>query len=83
MDETNKAHDAIQEAFLNNIFLLFKYKTYTPGDVIINFRLTLPQRRNPPQHTSFLGAVLFKQSDRSFRFWPGAHLSRNQPIHTH
>ena len=38
MDDSNKQHDAIQEAFLNNIFLLFTYKTYTPGEVIINFR---------------------------------------------
>jgi len=37
VDEHNEQHDAIQEAFLNNIFLLFQYKTYTPGEVIINF----------------------------------------------
>ncbi len=29
--------DAIQEAFLNEIFLQLAYKTYTPGEVLINF----------------------------------------------
>ena len=29
--------DEIQEAFLNEIFLQLAYKTYTPGEVLINF----------------------------------------------
>ena len=29
--------DDIQEAFLNEIFLQLVYKTYTPGEVLINF----------------------------------------------
>ena len=34
---THGAHDAMQEAFLNDIFLRFEYKTYTPGETLVNF----------------------------------------------
>ena len=37
VDDSNVVADAIQEHFLNEIFILFEYKTYVPGDVLVNF----------------------------------------------
>jgi len=36
-EDGDKTNDEIQEAFLNEIFLQLAYKTYTPGEVLINF----------------------------------------------
>ena len=40
VDDGNEAADRIQENFVNEIFIQFEYKTFMPGDVIINNRFS-------------------------------------------
>jgi CRP-like cAMP-binding protein len=37
VDDNCSAADALQEMFVSEVFILFEYKTYTPGDILINF----------------------------------------------
>ena len=37
VDDNNEHHDELQEKFLNEIFVRLEYKTYTPGEVLVNF----------------------------------------------
>jgi len=37
VDDIDTIVDAIQEKFLNDVFVLFEYKTYTPGEILVNF----------------------------------------------
>ena len=37
VDNDNEANDAIQETFLNNIFILLKYQTFSPGELLVDF----------------------------------------------
>jgi len=37
VDDTDTTIDAIQEKFLNDVFILFEYKTFTPGEILVNF----------------------------------------------
>jgi CRP-like cAMP-binding protein len=37
VDDGCAAADAIQEKFVSEVFLLFDHRTYTPGDVLVNF----------------------------------------------
>ena len=36
-DDSDAALDKMQETFISEVFLQFEYKTFTPGDVVINF----------------------------------------------
>ncbi len=40
VDDGNEAADRIQEHFVNEVFIQFEYKTFMPGDVLINCRLS-------------------------------------------
>ena len=37
VDDNNEHHDELQEKFLNEIFVRLEYKTYTPGEILVNF----------------------------------------------
>ena len=37
VDDNNEHHDELQEKFLNEIFVRLEYKTYTSGEILVNF----------------------------------------------